>query len=135
MKRLLACAAAVLSIAMWTPTAANAAIELKLGHVCPATGDRLEQAAQVFKKYVEEKTGGEIVVKTFPASQLGGEREMLESIQMGTLECGTITNAPFSNFLKETLVFDIPFVFSKAEHAHRVLDGEFGQYLLGLVGC
>ena len=41
MKRLLACAAAVLSIAMWTPTAANAAIELKLGHVCPATGDRL----------------------------------------------------------------------------------------------
>ena len=133
MKRLLACAAAVLSIAMWTPTAANAAIELKLGHVCPATGDRLEQAAQVFKKYVEEKTGGEIVVKTFPASQLGGEREMLESIQMGTLECGTITNAPFSNFLKETLVFDIPFVFSKAEHAHRVLDGEFGQYLLGLV--
>ena len=133
MKRLLACAAAVLSIAMWTPTAANAAIELKLGHVCPATGDRLEQSAQVFKKYVEEKSGGEIVVKTFPASQLGGEREMLESIQMGTLECGTITNAPFSNFLKETLVFDIPFVFSKAEHAHRVLDGEFGQYLLSLV--
>lgn len=79
MKRLLACAAAVLSIAMWTPTAANAAIELKLGHVCPATGDRLEQSAQVFKKYVEEKSGGEIVVKTFPASQLGGEREMEHS--------------------------------------------------------
>lgn len=135
MKRLFAAAAlAACIMTAYAPAAATAApIEIKLGHVCPATGDRLEEAAQEFKKYVEKASGGELTVKTFPASQLGGERELLESIQMGTLESGTITNAPFSNFLKETLVFDIPFAFSSAKQAHAVLDGEFGQYLLTLV--
>lgn len=132
MKRLVALAASVLTMAVYAATA-QAAIEIKLAHVCPATGDRLEESAQIFKKFVEDKSHGELVVKTFPASQLGGERELLESIQMGTLECGTITNAPFSNFVKETMVFDIPFVFSDAEHAQRVLDGPFGDKLREIV--
>lgn len=83
MKRLTKVAAALFSLVLCT--ASYAAIEIKLAHVCPATGDRLEEAAQIFKKYVEDKSKGELVVKTFPASQLGGERELLESIQMGTL--------------------------------------------------
>ena len=73
MKRLAIVAAMLFSLC----SAAQAAIEIKLAHVCPATGDRLEEAAQVFKKYVEEKSNGELVVKTFPASQLGGERERI----------------------------------------------------------
>ena len=132
MKRFIATAVSVLAMAVYAATA-QAAIEIKLAHVCPATGDRLEESAQIFKKFVEEKSNSELIVKTFPASQLGGERELLESIQMGTLECGTITNAPFSNFVKETLVFDIPFVFTSAEQAHKVLDGPFGDKLREIV--
>ena len=134
MKKLLACVAAAVAMTFTISASSMAApIEIKLGHVCPATGDRLEDSAQIFKKFVEEKSNGELIVKTFPASQLGGEREMLESIQMGTLETGTITNAPFSNFLKETLIFDIPFTFTKAEQAHKVLDGPFGDKLRDLL--
>ena len=132
MKKVLLSALAGALAVFWSSPALSA-VEIKLGHVCPATGDRLEESAQIFKKYVEEKSNGEIKVTTFPASQLGGEREMLEAIQMGTLESGTITNAPFSNFLSEILVFDIPFTFDSAEQAHRVLDGPFGDKIRELL--
>jgi C4-dicarboxylate-binding protein DctP len=110
-------------------SAASAAMNLKLGTVTPAVGDRLIEACEIFKKYVEEKTNGEIKIGLYPASQLGGEREMLEALQMGTLEMASLTNGPFPNFSKDILVFDIPFVFPSEEVAYKVLDGAFGDKL------
>ncbi|SBV91461.1 TRAP dicarboxylate transporter, DctP subunit [uncultured delta proteobacterium] len=109
--------------------AASAAMTLKLGTVTPAVGDRLIEACEIFKKYVEEKTGGAITITLYPASQLGGEREMLEALQMGTLEMASLTNGPFPNFSKDILVFDIPFVFPSEAVAYTVLDGPFGDKL------
>jgi C4-dicarboxylate-binding protein DctP len=110
-------------------SAASAAMTLKLGTVTPAVGDRLIEACEIFKKYVEEKTGGAVKIDLYPASQLGGEREMLESLQMGTLEMASLTNGPFPNFSKDILVFDIPFVFPSEAVAHKVLDGPLGDKL------
>ena len=109
--------------------AASAAMTLKLGTVTPAVGDRLIEACEIFKKYVEEKTNGEIKIDLYPASQLGGEREMLEGLQMGMVEMASLTNGPFPNFSKDVLVFDIPFIFPSEEIAHKVLDGPFGDRL------
>ncbi len=109
--------------------AASAATTLKLGTVTPAVGDRLIEACLIFKNYVEEKTGGAVVIELYPASQLGGEREMLEALQMGTLEMASLTNGPFPNFAKDVLVFDIPFIFPNDTVAHKVLDGPFGDKL------
>lgn len=108
---------------------ASAAMTLKLGTVTPAVGDRLIEACEIFKKYVAEQTKGEIIVDLYPASQLGGEREMLEGLQMGTLEMASLTNGPFPNFSKDVLVFDIPFIFPSEKVAHVVLDGPFGDKL------
>lgn len=110
-------------------SAASAAMTLKLGTVTPAVGDRLIEACGTLKKFVEEKTNGEIKIVLYPASQLGGEREMLEALQMGTLEMAALTNGPFPNFSKDVLVFDIPFVFPTEEIAYKVLDGAFGDRL------
>ncbi|MCC8193172.1 MAG: DctP family TRAP transporter solute-binding subunit [Deltaproteobacteria bacterium] len=109
--------------------AASAAMTIKLGTVTPAVGDRLIEACEIFKKYVEDKTDGAITFQLYPASQLGGEREMLEALQMGTLEMAALTNGPFPNFSKDILVFDIPFIFPTEAVAHAVLDGPFGDGL------
>ena len=114
-------------------SAASAAMTLKLGTVTPAVGDRLIEACEIFKKYVEEKTNGEIIIDLYPASQLGGEREMLEGLQMGMVEMAALTNGPFPNFSKDILVFDIPFIFPSEEIAHKVLDGPFGDRLREIV--
>jgi tripartite ATP-independent transporter DctP family solute receptor len=41
-----------------------------------------------------------------------------------------ITGAPLPNFVPEVGVFNIPFLFRDAQHAHAVLDGEIGQSYL-----
>jgi C4-dicarboxylate-binding protein DctP len=105
-------------------------IEIKLGHSSPAVNDRLEAACQEFKKIVEEKTDGKVVVTTYPASQLGAEREQLEAVQMGTLEMAALSTGPVPGFYPEIMVFDMPYLFSSADVAYEVLDGQVGQEIL-----
>lgn len=83
-----------------------------------------------FKEIVEEKTGGSIIVETYPSAQLGDDRTTAEGIQLGTLEVTIPSTAPMVNFVPEMAVFDIPFLFPDEETADAVLDGPVGQKLL-----
>lgn len=104
--------------------------EIKLAHGSPAVNDRLEAACLEFKKYVEEKTNGRVKVSTYPANQLGGEREQMEGVQMATIQMAAITTGPFPGIFKDIMVFDLPYLFSSQKVAWEVLDGPVGQELL-----
>jgi TRAP-type transport system periplasmic protein len=45
-------------------------------------------AIKMFGEMVSKKTDGELQVKLYPGSQLGGEREIVEGVQMGTIDMG-----------------------------------------------
>jgi len=105
-------------------------IEIKLSHSSPAVNDRLEAACQEFKKIVEEKTNGRVKVTTYPASQLGGEREQLEGVQMGTIQMAALSTGPLPGIFPEIMVFDMPYLFSSEKVAYEVLDGPVGQEIL-----
>ena len=117
----------VLTFLLVPSTAMAAKAHIKLAHGAPPQNDRLEHASQAFKKYVEEKTNGEISVQTYPNSQLGGERENMEGIILGTIEAAGISTGPFPAIFAEVMVFDIPFVFTAPEIAYAVADGPFGD--------
>jgi len=93
--------------------------------------DSFQIAAEKFADLVKERTGGAYTIEIYPNGSLGDERTMLESMQMGTLDMGIITSGPFSNFVPEMGVLDMPFLFSSNEDVYKVLDGEVGQELLG----
>ena len=61
---------------------------------------------------------------------LGGERDMLESMQMDTLDMAIVTSGPFINFSDAMGVLDMPYLFGSNEEAYAVLDGEIGRELL-----
>jgi len=103
--------------------------KIRLAHSSPATDDRLEESLQKFKKSIEEKSGGRVVVETYPASQLGGEREELEGVQNGSIDMAALSTAPFSGFFEKMMVLDLPYIFKNAEIADEVLDGPFGDAL------
>ena len=125
MKRILF-AAAILSLL--GATSAFAAIELKLAHSSPATTeDKLEYACQKFKAFVEEQSKGTIRVTTFPASQLGHEREQLEGVQMGTIEMAALSTGPIPGLYPEIMLLDIPFLVPDRYAAYALLDGPFGD--------
>lgn len=127
-KLLLSCAVA-LGLVFAASFGAVAATTIKLAHSSPATNDRLESACQIFKKYVEEKTGGAVKVDTFPGSQLGAEREQLEGVQMGSIEMAALSAGPFPTLFAEIMVFDIPFLFASEEIAYKIMDGPVGTEL------
>ncbi len=93
--------------------------------------DSFQIAAEKFAELVNERTDGAYTIEIYPNGSLGDERTMLESMQMDTLDMGIITSGPFSNFVPEMGVFDLPFLFASNEDAYKVLDGEVGQELLG----
>lgn len=105
------------------------AIELKAGYSLPATS-HYGVGATVFGEELAKLTDGKFTVKQFPANALGGEREMVEGAQIGTVDIVLTSTGPVGNFVPETLITDIPFLFKSYEHAHAVLDGPIGEELL-----
>jgi tripartite ATP-independent transporter DctP family solute receptor len=74
------------------------------------------------------------------AQRNDNEREMVESVQIGTIDCTFTSTGPVGNFVPEVRIFDVPFLFRDTAHARGVLDSEIGQQVLqrfqarGLVG-
>ncbi len=87
-------------------------------------------AIDTFASEVEKRTGGRYKVQTFYSGSLGGERESIEAVQLGTQELTFTSTGPVPNFVPETKILDIPFLFSSKAHAQAVLDGPIGQDLL-----
>jgi C4-dicarboxylate-binding protein DctP len=108
-------------------------VEIKLSHSSPAVDDRLEAACQAFKKYVEEKTNGKVKVTTYPASQLGAEREQLEGVQLGTIQMAALSSGPLPGIFPQIMVFDLPYLFATQKAAYEVLDGPVGREILDLM--
>lgn len=105
-------------------------IIIKLGHVDPEDvyTSKKGAAARVFKDIVEAETSGEIIVNLFPVGQLGGERELIESTKLGLVQMSMVSGA-IAGYFKPAMVLDIPYLFSSAPVAWKVLDGPFGKEL------
>lgn len=99
---------------------------ITIGHVNPSDLEisHYQQFVVKFQEIVEEETNGDISVVIHPGGELGGEREMTESVELGTLDGIITSTAPLGNFASMTNVFDLPFLFKDREHAHKVLDSE-----------
>ena len=87
-------------------------------------------AIDTFAKEVEKRTQGRYKVQTFYNGALGGERESIEAVQLGTQELAFSSSGPVPNFVPETKILDVPFLFRDKAHARAVLDGPIGDELL-----
>lgn len=119
--------------------AAQAQTVLKIGYAT-AKDSHYGVGSTTFCDEVEKGTAGRYKCQHFPASALGGEREMIEAVQLGTQDIVNTSTGPLGNFVPEVKVVDIPFLFRDYDHARKTMDGAIGQDLLkkmqakGLVG-
>ncbi len=70
------------------------------------------------------------IIEEFPNSALGGEREVIEGLQLGTVDVAIVSTGAILNFVPQAGVFDIPFLFRDLDHARTVLDSNIGQDML-----
>ncbi|MGD9941081.1 MAG: TRAP transporter substrate-binding protein DctP [Clostridia bacterium] len=97
-------------------------ISLKLGHVAPET-EPYALAAVKFAELVKAGTNGEVTVEIFPNSQLGSSRDLIEGLQLGSVDITLTTAAVLANFIPKSQVIELPFMFKSKEHVYKVVDG------------
>ncbi len=118
------------AIAGGNKEAGSDVIKITIGHGVPET--TAEQAGFLkFKELIEAESNGRFAVEIFPNQQLGGDRELTESVQLGNLTITGPSSAPLASFDNAFFVLDLPFLFADREEVYRVLDGEAGKKLLG----
>jgi len=117
--------AAVLAAAA---TGAHAQTILKIGYATSATS-HYGVGSTVFCEEMEKGTQGRYKCQQFPSSALGGEREQIEAVQLGTQDLVNTSTGPLGNFVPEVRIVDIPFLFRDYDHARKVMDGPIGQEL------
>lgn len=122
--------AAGLVLGMGMACAAFAQTTMKIS-ISTAQNSHQGVAIDTFAKEVAARTNGRYKVETFYNGSLGGERESIEAVQLGTQELAFSSTGPVPNFVPETKILDVPFLFRDKAHARAVLDGPIGQEMLG----
>ena len=120
------------SIAALVATTAHAERNVVVGHAL-SEASHYGIGAQAFIDTLTELSGGEFTGSQAPAGQLGGERDMIEGLQIGSMDVVITSTGPLGNFVPEVFALDLPFLFRDYDHARAVLDGDIGQELLGKI--
>lgn len=105
---------------------------IKLGHGAPTT-DARHIASETFKRIVEEETNGMVEVQIYPASQLGNWSEMLEGMQLNTMDIliediGTLeTYSPYCS------IGFTPFLYDSKAHFENVWTSDTGNQIKSIL--
>ncbi len=84
-----------------------------------------------FADLVRERSDGRIDIQVFAGGQLGEESDVIEQVQMGSVEMTRVSSAPMAEFAEAMGLFGLPYIFDDADHMWRFLDDDSGQKLLG----
>ena len=99
-----------------------------LGHMgAVSDSNHLQQYSMKFQEEMARLSDGKVTVEIHGGGALGGERDLVEGVQLGTVDMTIISSGPLGNFVPESNVFDFPFLFRSFEHADKIVTGEIGQ--------
>ena len=107
-----ACAAIALS------PSAMAQTEIKLGHV-GEPGSLFQKSADEFAKRANAKLGDKAKVVVYGSSQLGGDKELLQKLKLGTVDLA-LPSTVMSSEVDLFGIFEMPYLVKDREHMKRI---------------
>ncbi|PRY66777.1 tripartite ATP-independent transporter DctP family solute receptor [Vreelandella songnenensis] len=120
MKFLKTTLASVIVAAGLQAAAANAATEVRLGHV-GGPGSLFEITANRFAELANERLEGVAEVNVYGNSQLGSDESMMRRLRLGSLDL-SIPSTVMSSESPEFALFEMPYLIKDREHMKRVRD-------------
>lgn len=90
------------------------------------------KGAVALAQAAEELSGGRLQVKIFANAQLGTDRDMIEGMQLGSIDLASPSTGAMGAVLPAANVLDLPYIFNDYAHAYRVLDGPISERLYKL---
>lgn len=103
--------------------------QLKLAHGL-SMDHPVHKAIEFMAKRAGELSEGKLTIDIYPSEQLGSEQQLIELIQIGSLDITKVSAASMQSFVDDYKVFGLPYIFRSKEHFFNVIDGEIGSDLL-----
>lgn len=102
--------------------------EIRLAHHVSLESEQ-QLTAEAFAAKVADYSQGRLKVTTLPAAQMGGQREIIESVSLGVLEMGYGEGGIYSAYVPQFGIIALPYLYSDFDHWQRVVDGPVGAGL------
>lgn len=113
------------------PAATGNKLVIQVGHAEADSAESVHhKMCTLFKQYTEELSNGSIEIQIIPSASLGGERDMVEGMQLGTIEMASTANMVISNFDKSFSILDLPYIYNDYETAYTILESDELQQLI-----
>jgi TRAP-type transport system periplasmic protein len=109
---------ALLALLIGVCQSALAQMELKFGHV-GEPGSLFDSSANEFAKRANAKLGDKARVAVFGSSQLGGDKEMLQKLKLGTLDFA-LPSTVMSSEADLFGLFEMPYLVKDRAHMAKI---------------
>lgn len=104
-------------------------LTVRLGHVTQ-TSHPFHIGAQMYADKVAELSDGAIEIQIYPARQLGDDRQLLEGIQLGTVDMAVISSAIFGGATPLMDALQLPFLITDYDQLATAFTSDEGMALL-----
>lgn len=115
-----------------SPGEAQTKVQIRLGHVL-AESHSWHVAGKGFAEEVAKATDGRVAVQVFPSGQLGNEKEVVEGLQIGTIQAGIVGSGSFQPIEPKMGIVELPYAWPTREKAFAAFDGDLGTELAKLL--
>ena len=107
-----------LLVALLPAGSSLAQIEIKLGHV-GEPGSLFQKSADEFAKRANEKLAGKAKVVVFGSSQLGGDKELMQKLKLGTVDLA-LPSTVMSSESDLFGIFEMPYLVKDRKHMQAI---------------
>ena len=88
------------------------------------------EVAYAFAESVSERTGGRVQVRVYSNGVLGSETSVIEQMEYGGIDFSRASVMSLGEFVPETYVLQLPYLYEDDDHMWAVLDGPIGQVFM-----
>jgi len=103
----------------------KAEVTLKLGHIANEQHS-WHKGSLKFAEEVAKLTDGRIEVQVFPNDSLGKEIDLINGMQLGTVDM-TITGESLQNWSPKAALLAIPYAYQSLDYMDKVASGDIGK--------
>lgn len=109
------------------PSAAEAAIKLKVWTANPEGDPVLTALRDAFKPYVEKESNGAYIVEIYPGSTLGGPDTAYQGVQFGSIQFVVDSINNIGQFVPQLAALDVPYLLPTREKLEKAFASEAAQ--------
>lgn len=108
-------------------------ITIVLGHAA-VEEHSLHKGYVKFKELVEEKTNGQIQVNINSGGALGGDRELAESVELGSIQMALNGTTTLESYDPKLGALALPYLFDGYDDVESFIESEIGKSLMDVLG-